>query len=86
VGLVSGCGRPPTNDECNQLLDHYTELLAHSKNPELPDPEVERLKAEARQRASEDPEFGRCGAKISRRQWECAMHAPSVDEVERCLL
>lgn len=84
--LVCGCGTPLTNDECNELLDHYTERLAHSKDPDLPDPEVERLKAEARKKAAEDLEFARCSKKVSRSQWECAMHAPSVDEVERCLL
>lgn len=84
--FVCGCNRPLTNEECNELLDHYTERLAHSKDPELPDPEIERLKAGARRKAAEDPEFARCSVKVSRSKWECAMHAPSVDEVERCLL
>lgn len=84
--FVCGCSRPLTNDECNELLEQYTERLAHSKNPDLPDPEIARLKADARKRAAEDPEFGRCSAKVSRSKWECAMKAPSVDEMERCLL
>ncbi len=84
--LLSGCGRSLEPSECNALLDHYTELLAHAKNPTLPDPEVERLQSQARSQAAADPEFSRCSAKVSRSQWECAMKAPSVDEVERCLL
>jgi len=81
-----GCSRRLSAGECNELLDHYTELLAHSKNSDLPDPEIERLQSEARKKAAEDPEFLRCSSKVSRSQWDCAMHAPSVDEVERCLL
>lgn len=81
-----GCSRPLSSGECYELLDHYTERLAHSKDPDLPDPEIERLKREARKKAAEDPEFLRCSAKVSRSQWDCAMHAPSVDDVERCLL
>lgn len=84
--LALGCSRPLTGSECNELLDHYTERLAHSKNPDLPEPEIDRLQQEARKKVAEDPEFLRCSSKVSRSQWDCAMHAPSVDEVERCLL
>jgi hypothetical protein len=84
--LVLGCSRPLDADECNQLLDHYTELLAKSLNPGISDEEILRMQKEARAKAAGDPEFARCSSKLSRRQWECAMKAPSADDVERCLL
>lgn len=86
AGLLAACGKPLDPDECNQLLDHYTELLVRQQRRGVSDDEVERLKASARLRAAGSEDFARCNSKVSRRQWECAMKAPSVDEVERCLL
>jgi hypothetical protein len=86
AGLLLGCGKPLDPDECSRLLDHYTELLVRQGRRSVSDEEVERLKAEARLRAAGSSDFSECSIKVSRRQWECAMKAPSVDEVERCLL
>jgi hypothetical protein len=86
AALSFGCSRPLDADECNQLLDHYTELLVKSTNPTITEEEVLRLQRDARAKAAGDPEFSRCSAKVSRRQWECAMKAPTADDIERCLL
>jgi hypothetical protein len=42
----------------------------------------------AARRAADLPEFefDACADKVSRRQFECAMAAASVDDVERCLI
>lgn len=84
--LLVACSRPLDATECNQLLDHYTELLVRQERRGISDEEVERLKQRARTRAAASSDFAQCAAKVSRGQWECAMKAPSVDEVERCLL
>ena len=84
--LVAACARDPNPDECDQLLDHYTELLVRQGNKDVTDDELGRLKRESRTKAAADREFSQCGNKLSRRQWECAMKAPTVDDVERCLL
>lgn len=86
VALLAGCGKRLDADECNQLLDHYTELLVRQKRRGVTDEEVERTKAAARLRAAGSSDFAQCSNEVSRSQWECAMKAPSVDEVERCLL
>ena len=86
LGGLSGCAEPPTPAECERMLDHYTELLVRSDRPGAKAAEREKLKAEARSKASRDPEFGRCGKQVSRRQLECALGAPDVDAMERCLL
>lgn len=86
LSLSTGCGRPLDPVECNQLLDHYTELLVRQERRGISDDDVERAKQSARSKAAGSPEFAKCSSKVSRRQWECAIKAPSVDEVERCLL
>lgn len=86
AALTCTCARPLSADECTQLLDHYTTLLARSRDSQVRPEQVEDVVAQARRKASQDPEFSQCTAKVSRRKWTCAMAAPSVDAVEKCLL
>lgn len=81
-----GCAEPLTEAECVRMLDRYTELLIRSDRANAKAAEREKLKAEARAKASRDPEFQRCPEAVSRRQYECAIDAPDVDGMERCLL
>lgn len=81
-----GCSEPLTEAECVRMLDHYTELLIRSDRTNVKAAEREKLKAEARAKASRDPEFQRCTKAVSRRQFDCAINAPDVDTMERCLL
>jgi hypothetical protein len=82
-----GCAAPPTERECVALCDHYAELLAGVNLPGATAADVDRIKARARAEARRrDPDLGDCRRRISRRALECALGAPSVDAVERCLL
>ena len=84
---LPGCQTKLSRRECELLVDRYVELLLQSRNPDASLAERIRLQAEARARAARDPRFGRCGERISRRAYECAMQeANSADELERCLL
>ncbi|HTQ05998.1 MAG TPA: hypothetical protein VMI54_19185 [Polyangiaceae bacterium] len=83
--LASACGKPPSPAECTALLDRYTEKLVNSDRPEVTPGELEKLKAIARARAAEDPAFAECSRKVSRRAYDCAMQAETVDRMEICL-
>lgn len=85
AALLAGCGKPPTPAECTALLDRYTEKLVASDRPDVTPGELEKLKATARARAAEDPAFAECSSKVSRRAYECAMQAETVDRMEICL-
>lgn len=86
--FLCGCGRALDTDECDRLLDHYTELLVKEQLPDLPAQEIAVRQSRARKLAKEDPsyEFDRCSRAVNRRQFDCAMQAVSVDAVERCLV
>lgn len=86
VALLPGCGRKLAADECEKLLLHYTELLAHSDRPEATTLERLRFKEQAQQKAAQDPEVSKCSQSVSRRQFDCASAATSTDEFERCLM
>jgi hypothetical protein len=86
VFCLAACDERVSAEQCDALLDRYVELLAASDGRETSAEELLRLQREARLRASLDPEFARCTEEVSKRELDCAMRAPSADEIERCLL
>ena len=87
VGTVA-CGRPVAEDECRTLIERYTELLVKEEEPAATPERVARVQTEAHVAAEKNPQFqlSECSKKVSRRNYECAMHAGSVDAIERCLV
>jgi hypothetical protein len=86
--VTLSCSNRPTEEECGQLLDHYTELLVREENPGAVPELVFAKQSQARLVAAQDPrfEFSACSRRVTRKQHECAMQATAVDEVERCLI
>ncbi len=87
VALV-GCARPVAEEECRTLIERYTELLVKEEEPGASPERIARLQGEARNAAEKNPKFelSACSAKVSRASYECAMHASSVDAIERCMI
>ncbi|MEO6600957.1 MAG: hypothetical protein ABIQ16_13845 [Polyangiaceae bacterium] len=86
LSFVSACGKAPTHDECDALLDHYVELLVNSDRPETSAADLHKLKLQAHEKAKLDPDFAECSSRVSRSAFECAMGAPNADVLEQCLL
>lgn len=84
--LVLSCGKPLSQGECDELLDHYTDLLLQAYRPDSTGPQRSTARASARAKARRDPAFVQCSSKVSRRKFECAMRAVNPDEFEQCLL
>jgi hypothetical protein len=84
--LLGGCGRRLEASECQQLLDHYVELLLRDDRPKSSAGEVLRLQQEARKKAAQDPAFSQCSSRVSRRSFDCAMQAQDANRLEQCLL
>jgi hypothetical protein len=85
LSLVS-CGRSLSPAECDALLDRYVEKLVGSDRPDTPAAELVELKRRAREKAARDPAFAECRNAVSRKKFECAMQAETVDRMEICLL
>jgi hypothetical protein len=83
---LSGCAPRLSAEECDALLARYTERLIEQTRPSTSPGEVARLVEETQAAAARDPAFAACAEELSRGQFECAMSAPSVDAMERCLL
>jgi hypothetical protein len=84
--LAQACQTRPSHDECSALLDHYVELLVNSDRPGTNAAELLKLQTLARDKAKDDPEFGHCSERVSRRELECALRASNADVLEQCLL
>jgi hypothetical protein len=80
------CGKRVEPSECQQLLDHYVEILLRDDRPGSSAAEVLRIQQEARRKAETDPAFKECSDRVSRRSFECAMQAQDSRSVEMCLL
>jgi hypothetical protein len=83
---TSGCGKKLEQSECQQLLDHYVEILLRDDRPKSTAAEILRLQQEARQKAASDPAFSECQSRVSRRSFDCAMDAQDSRLLEMCLL
>ncbi len=77
-----------TAEQCEQLLDRYTEKLLLEENPRALGEEVVRRQEQARLLVRRDPayEFTRCPSLVRPTQFRCAMRATTVDDIERCLV
>lgn len=84
--LATGCGKRLEGTECQQLLDHYVELLLRDDRPKSSAGEVLRVQQEARKKAERDPAFRECRERVSRRGFDCAMEAQDANRLEQCLL
>jgi hypothetical protein len=85
---TTGCDRKLERGECSKLLDHYTELLVKDEDPGAAPERIAQAQARARAAAEKDPkfDFSSCSSRVARSQYACAMQAPNVDAVERCLV
>jgi len=86
LGTQNACKKPISRGECDQLLDHYVELLLKADRPEVRAEELLRLQHEARTKAARDPAFSHCPEEVSRAQFHCAMQAKNPDLLEQCML
>ena len=86
AALTAGCSKKLTEAECAEMLDHYAETLIEQAHPSAKPSQRVKWVNEARLKAARDPEFAECPSRVGRSQYECAIAAPTADDVERCLL
>ena len=85
AALAAGCSRHATPADCDQVMDHYVEMLVRENSQGAEDGQLRVRYEQARNRAGEEPSFASCPKEISVRDVRCALAAISVAELERCL-
>lgn len=87
IAATASCRRAPvTQDECDRLLDRYTELLVKIDEPKATSARLEAARVEARARAMKNAAFASCTREVSRESMDCALGSFDVDQIERCLI
>jgi hypothetical protein len=85
VAALPACKPKITPAQCETLVDRYAQLVVTEK---LPDAGPQTIKAEQdreRGEARGDDAFKNCTSEVSRAEFDCAMHAPTADTLEKCL-
>ncbi len=92
--VAIGCDAKATRAECTQVLDRYLDMViageADRNGPMDLSPDEARAAREAQKAAKKrDPSFRKvedqCQAELSRREYRCAMKAPTPETWQACI-
>ena len=86
--LGLGCASPKklTSQQCDELVDRYTEIALRESFPDAAPGLVASQKTQVRALATQDPALAKCVDEITPAQRACAMSASTPDAFERCLV
>ncbi len=89
--LLLACSKKVSPAECETMLDRYLDLsmtpaqeLSHLP-PKQAESVIAEQKAERRASASYASTRARCEREVTRKELDCAMHAPTANDWEACL-
>jgi hypothetical protein len=86
-----GCNARATRAECTEMLDRYLDMTVGGElgTLELSPAEAVAARADKKAQHKADPSYRRvqeqCEAEISRREYRCAMKAPSPETWQACI-
>ena len=83
--VVEGCTHHATPTNCDEVLNHYVEMLVREHNPDLTTEKLREQTAVSLARARQLPSFRQCPSQLDVEAIHCAMTAGDVNELERCL-
>ncbi len=85
VATVGGCKKKISQEECDQLLDHFAELVVKERYADAGADAIAAERTRERQEAMHANEFKNCTSEVQTSEHECAMKAPSSDALIKCL-
>lgn len=89
--VALGCDAKVTRAECTQVLDRYLDMVIAGEPGQADlSPDEARAAREAKKASQKrDPSFHRvedqCEAELSRREYRCAMKAPTPETWQACI-
>ena len=85
VSGLGGCKKKVSQAQCDQLLDHFAELVVKERYADAGPEAIAAERARERQEAKNADEFRNCPTEVQANEHECAMHAQSSDALIKCL-
>jgi hypothetical protein len=83
--VVSGCRKKITAAQCEQLLDHFAELVVNERFADAGPEVIAAERARQRQEANNADEFKNCTTEVQANEHECALNAQTSEALIKCL-
>ncbi len=80
-----GCKKKVSQAECNELLDHFAELVVKERYADAGPDVIAFEKERERSEAKRADEFKNCTSEVQTNEHDCAMKAATSDAVIKCL-
>lgn len=77
--------RKATQTQCEDLLDHYAELVVKEHMPDAGAAEINAERQRERVEAARSDELKNCASQVQPSEHECAMKATTSEAVLKCL-
>jgi hypothetical protein len=85
VPAVSGCKKKITQAQCDQLLDHFAELVVKEHFADAGPDAIATERKRERDEALHANEFKNCTSEVQTNEHDCAMKAQTSDALIKCL-
>jgi hypothetical protein len=82
---LAGCRKKITQAQCEQLLDHFAELVVKERFADAGSETIAAERTRERQEAKNADEFKNCTTEVQANEHECAMKAQTSDALIKCL-
>lgn len=79
------CTKKVTAKQCDELLDHFAELVVTERFPDAGPELIAAERARERAEAKADAAFKNCPSEVQVAEHECAMKATSSEALIKCL-
>ncbi len=80
-----GCKKKVSQAQCNELLDHFAELVVKERFGDAGPDVIATEKDRERSEAKRADEFKNCTSEVQTNEHDCAMKAPTSDALIKCL-
>ncbi len=84
VLFLGGCTKKITQTQCDELLDHFADLVVKEHHADAGADTVITERARERQEAK-NAEFKNCTSEVQTGELSCAMKAQSSEAIIKCL-
>lgn len=82
---LSGCRKKITQSQCEQLLDHFAELVVKERFADAGPDVIAAERTRERREAKNADELKNCTTEVQANEHECAMNAQTSDALIKCL-
>lgn len=85
LASMSGCKQKISQSQCDQILDHFAELVVKERFADAGPEAIAAEQARERREAKTADEFKNCPTQVQANEHDCAIKAETSDALIKCL-